>query len=157
MAEDSQATEVKTETSEEVETKEVETQEAATEEVETEEIEIDEDDIYGYIFDEDDNELGFITQDEDGTEHEYYYAEPIPASESEALKLYGASEEVSAEATKPAAAPKKKVPEGELDPEEVAAATKAMNEVYKEGHEVLSELSDMMKDIQKDLRDLKIK
>lgn len=118
------------------------------EEVETEEIEIDEDDIYGYIFDEDDNELGFIVKDEDGTEHEYYYAEPIPAAESEALS------KVAEEApTKP----KREKKEGEIDAEDIAEATKGLNEVYKEGHEVLSELNDMFKDIQRDLKDMKLK
>lgn len=109
---------------------------------ETEEIEINEDDIYAYIFDEEDNELGFIVKDEDGAEHEYYYAEPVPAEESDALAKVEASK------------PKKNKKPGEIDADDIAEATKGMNEVYKESHEVLSELNEMMKDIQKDLRDM---
>ncbi len=38
------------------------------------EMEIDEDDIYAYLFDEDDNEIGFVILNENGEEEEYFYA-----------------------------------------------------------------------------------
>lgn len=99
------------------------------------EIEIEEDDIVGYLYDEDDNEIGIIVLDEDGDEVELLYAEE------------GDYEYVDEE---PAAKPKKSGGE-EYDlgitREGVAQATDDMNAIYKDGIQVAAELKSTFDDI----------
>lgn len=104
------------------------------------EIEIDEEDIIGYIYDEDDNEIGFIIIDEDGEEVELFYAEE------------GEYEYVEVE-EEPASTPskKKKADDDEFDlgitREGVAETTSDMNAIYKEGIQVAAELKSTFDDI----------
>ncbi len=95
------------------------------------ELEVEEDDIYAYIVDEDDNEIGFILIDENGEEQEYYYAE-------------------EEEPAKPSA-PKRATQDDEYDlgitREGVAEATADMNAIYKDGVAIASELKDAFDDI----------
>lgn len=99
------------------------------------EIEIEEEDIVGYIYDEDDNEVGIIVLDEDGDEVELFYAEE------------GEYEYVDEE---PAAKPKKSGGE-EYDlgitREGVTQATNDMNAIYKDGIQVAAELKSTFDDI----------
>lgn len=99
------------------------------------EIEIEEEDIVGYIYDEDDNEVGIIVLDEDGDEVELFYAEE------------GEYEYVDEE---PAAKPKKSSGE-EYDlgitREGVTQATNDMNAIYKDGIQVAAELKSTFDDI----------
>lgn len=109
------------------------------------EIEIEEDDIVGYIYDEDDNEIGIVVLDEDGDEVELLYAEE------------GDYEYVDEE---PAAKPKKSSGE-EYDlgitREGVAQATDDMNAIYKDGIQVAAELKSTFDDITEGLGFLKKK
>lgn len=104
------------------------------------EIEIDEEDIVGYIYDEDDNEIGFIIIDEDGEEVELFYAEE------------GEYEYVEVE-EEPASTPskKKKADDDDFDlgitREGVAETTSDMNAIYKEGIQVAAELKSTFDDI----------
>ena len=98
------------------------------------EVEIDEDEIYAYIVDEDDNEIGFILLDEDGVEQEYYYAEEeIDSSSGDAKSREDASggDEYDLGITR----------------EGVAEATADMNAIYKDGVAIVSELKGAFDDI----------
>ena len=93
------------------------------------EIEVAEDDIYAYIVDEDDNEIGFILLDENGEEQEYYYAD----DETEG--------DVAGEAA-----------EGDeydfgITREGVAEATSDMNAIYKDGVQIAAEFKGAFDDI----------
>ena len=55
-------------------------------EAEVIEMEIEDGDIYAFIVDENDEEIGFILLDEDGNEVEYYYVEEEYVSEDDELK-----------------------------------------------------------------------
>lgn len=109
------------------------------------EIEIEEEDIAGYIYDEDDNEIGIIVLDEDGNEVELFYAEE------------GEYEYVDEE---PAAKPRKSSGE-EYDlgitREGVAQATNDMNAIYKDGIQVAAELKSTFDDISEGFSFLKKK
>lgn len=112
------------------------------------EIEVEEDDIVGYLYDEDDNEIGIIVLDEDGDEVELFYAEE---GEYEYV-----DEESAAESAKP-----KKSGEEEYDlgitREGVAQTTDDLNAIYKDGIKVAAELKSTFDDISEGLGFLKKK
>ena len=92
----------------------------------TVEIEVDEDAIIGYIVDQNDNELGFIVEDENGEEKEYYYSEPIP--------------------------PKKKKTRLDEDKEALQESAQTIKDLYSDGKEVMDGLREMFTDIKKDVK-----
>lgn len=110
------------------------------------EIDIDEEDIVGYIYDEDDNEIGFVILDEDGEEVELFYA-------SEDEYEYVEVEEEPARA--------KKSGDDEYDfgitREGVAETTSDMNAIYKDGIQIAAELKSTFDDISSGLGFLKKK
>lgn len=91
------------------------------------EIEFDEDDIEAYIVDEDDNEIGFIMLDEDGNEVEYYYTDDEGSDEEE-------DEDNPYDLG--------------ITREGVAEATSDMNDIYRDGIAIASELKEALTDIQ---------
>lgn len=99
------------------------------------EIEVDEDDVVGYIYDEDDNEIGIVVLDEEGNETELFYAE-----EGE----YDYVEDASAAKTR-------KSPQEEYDlgitREGVAQTTDDLNAIYKDGIQVAAELKSTFDEI----------
>ena len=97
-----------------------------TDEKKTVEIEVDEDAIVGYIVDQNDNELGFIVEDENGEENEYYYPKPV---------------------TK-----KKKKTRREEDKEAIQESAQAMKDLYSDGKEVMDGLRDFFQDIKNDVK-----
>jgi hypothetical protein len=114
------------------------------------EMEIEEGDIYAYLVDEDDNEIGFILLDEDGNEQEYYYVD---------MNQYEIVEDDSA---KQAHTDVKRKSDGEefdlgITREGVAEATADLNIIYKEGSEVAKELKETFDDINESLSFLKKK
>jgi hypothetical protein len=114
------------------------------------EMEIEEGDIYAYLVDEDDNEIGFILLDEDGNEQEYYYVD---------MSQYEIVEDDSA---KQAHTDVKRKSDGEefdlgITREGVAEATADLNIIYKEGSEVAKELKETFDDINESLSFLKKK
>ncbi|WP_165060876.1 hypothetical protein [Adlercreutzia sp. ZJ154] len=118
------------------------------------EMEIAEDDIYAYLVDGEDNEIGFIIIDEAGNEQEYYY---VDMSEYEIID----SEDVSTDKPKSKSDSKLSSENGEDDfdlgitREGVAEATADMNDIYKEGAQVAVELKETLSDIQEELSFLK--
>ncbi len=84
-------------------------------------VEVDEDAIVGYIVDQNDNELGFIVEDENGKEKEYYYADPIPA--------------------------KKKKTRLDEDKEAIQESAQTMKDFYSDGKEVVEGLKEMFSGI----------
>lgn len=90
------------------------------------EIEVAEDDIYAYIVDEDDNEIGFILLDENGEEQEYYYAD---------------------DETEGDAPTKDDEYDFGITREGVAEATSDMNAIYKDGVEIAAEFKGAFDDI----------
>ena len=92
----------------------------------TVEIEVDEDAIIGYIVDQNNNELGFIVEDENGEEKEYYYSEPIP--------------------------PKKKKTRLDEDKEALQESAQTIKDLYSDGKEVMDGLREMFSDIKKDVK-----
>ena len=92
----------------------------------TVEIEVDEDAIIGYIVDQNNNELGFIVEDENGEEKEYYYSEPIP--------------------------PKKKKTRLDEDKEALQESAQTIKDLYSDGKEVMDGLREMFTDIKKDVK-----
>jgi hypothetical protein len=114
------------------------------------EMEIEEGDIYAYLVDEDDNEIGFILLDEDGNEQEYYYVD---------MSQYEIVEDDSA---KQAHIDVKRKSDGEefdlgITREGVAETTADLNVIYKEGAEVAKELKETFDDINESLSFLKKK
>lgn len=100
------------------------------------EIEVAEDDIYAYIVDEDDNEIGFILLDENGEEQEYYYAD---------------------DETEGDAPTKDDEYDFGITREGVAEATSDMNAIYKDGVEIAAEFKGAFDDIMDGLSFLKKK
>ena len=102
------------------------------------EMEIEEGDIYAYLVDEDDNEVGFILIDENGDKQQYYY---VDMDEYE-LVDEGADEGVRV----------KRAEDGDefdlgITREGVAEATAGMNDIYREGVAVASELKQTVDEI----------
>ena len=86
-------------------------------------IEVDEDAIVGTIVDQNNNELGFIVEDEDGNEKEYYYPKPKPA--------------------------KKKKTRLDEDKEAIQESAETFKELYSDGKEVVDGLKEMFSNITK--------
>ena len=84
-------------------------------------VEVDEDAIVGYIVDQNDNELGFIVEDENGDEKEYYYPKPIP--------------------------PEKKKTRLDEDKEAIRESAQTMKDLYSDGKEVVEGLREMFSGI----------
>lgn len=104
------------------------------------EMEIEDDDIYAYLVDEDDNEIGFILLDENGEEQEYYY---VNMDEYEIVDD-GSDPQPDTKAIR--------TEDGEefdlgITREGVAEATSDMNAIYREGAEVVSELKETFNEI----------
>ena len=94
------------------------------ESIEVETIEIDEDDVYAYLYDEDDIEIGFSVIDGEGKEKEYYYADPKANKKGSSLD------------------------------DEIKQTASEIGGVYHEGHEVLVDLKDAILDIQDSFKDI---
>ena len=109
------------------------------EELETEviEMEIEEGDIEAYIFDEDDNEIGFVLL-EDGEEVEYYYVEED--------EIEGADEAGEPDVSVMRATDEKSFNLG-LTRDDIQAATDDLNAIYKDGKEVVTELKEAFDDL----------
>lgn len=110
------------------------------------EMEIEDGDIYAYLVDEDDNEIGFVLIDENGDEQEYYYVdmddyEIVDADGDEGARVVRAEdgEEFDLGITR----------------EGVAEATADANAIYKEGAEVVAELKQTMDEINESMSFLK--
>lgn len=100
------------------------------------EVEVDEDEIYAYIVDEDDNEIGFILLNDEGVEEEYYYADEEAAADpapAKAASSSGADDEDEFDLG--------------ITREGVADATDDLNAIYKDGVTVASELKSTFDEI----------
>lgn len=89
--------------------------------VDFEEVEFDEDDIYAYLYDEDDKEIGFTVMDEDGNEVEYFY------TEDEIRRTNN--------------------PKRTQDIENVKRVTADLNKMYHQNKDVIDDLKDAVTDI----------
>lgn len=117
--------------------------EAAEPELEEElfEVEVSEDDIYAYIVDEDDNEIGFILLDENGEEQEYYYADDDADSADAADGEASEGDDFDFGITR----------------EGVAETTADLNAIYKDGVAIASEFKGAFDDIMDGLSFMKKK
>lgn len=102
------------------------------------EMELEDGDIYAYLVDEDDNEVGFVLIDENGDEQQYYYVD---------MDEYEFVDEDGDEGMRV-----KRAEDGEefdlgITREGVAEATAGMNDIYREGVAVASELKQTMDEI----------
>ncbi len=109
------------------------------------EMEIEEGDIYAYLVDEDDNEIGFVLLDENGEEQEYYYVDmneyEIVSEESTKVERASDGEEFDLGITR----------------EGIAEATADVNAIYKDGVELAAELKGAFDDISEEMSFLKKK
>ena len=116
-------------------------EEEPEEESEVIEMEIEDGDVHAVIVDEFDNEIGFVLLDEDGNEVEYYYVDED--NDDDGVRVERTSDG------------------GEFDlgisREGVAAATKDVNAIYKDGMAVASELKGTFDEIADSLSFLKKK
>lgn len=105
-------------------------------EAEVIEMEIEDGDIYAVIVDEDDNEIGFILLDDDGNQQEYYYVTDDDQEDEdgdEGAQVIRASDEKEFDLN--------------ISRAGVTEATKDMNEVYREGAQVVGELKSVADEI----------
>lgn len=114
------------------------------------EMEVEEGDIYAYLVDEDENEIGFVLLGENGEEQEYYY---INMDEYEFVD--GEDGEAKGEHTKVIRASDEEEFDLGITREGIAEATADMNAIYKDGSEVAAELKDAMNDISESLSFMK--
>ncbi len=105
------------------------------------EVEVSEDDIYAYIVDEDDNEIGFILLDENGEEQEYYYADDDADSADAADGEASEGDDFDFGITR----------------EGVAETTADLNAIYKDGVAIASEFKGAFDDIMDGLSFMKKK
>ncbi len=114
------------------------------------EMEIEDGDIYAYLVDEDDNEIGFVLLDENGEEQEYYYIdmdeyefvdEEDDSDQEDHTKVMRASDEEEFDLG--------------ITREGISEATKDMNAIYKDGAEVAAEFKEAMDDISESLNFMK--
>lgn len=110
------------------------------------EMEIEDGDIYAYLVDEDDNEIGFVLLDEKGNEQEYYY---VDMSEYEFVDGGDAAPADAEDNTPVVRAEDGKQFDIGLSREAIAEATDDVNAIYKEGAAVAAELKDALGDISK--------
>ena len=118
-------------------------------EAEVIEMEIEEGDIEAYIFDEDDNEIGFVLL-EDGEEVEYYYVEEFDDEDT------GSDEAGEPDVEVMRGSDEAKFNLG-LTRDDIQAATDDLNSIYRDGKEVVTELKEAFDDITGDLPFIKKK
>ncbi|MVX61303.1 hypothetical protein GKZ27_07530 [Enterorhabdus mucosicola] len=106
-------------------------EEVPAEESEVIEMEIEDGDVYAVIVDEFDNEIGFVLLDEDGNEQEYYYVDEDNDDDGVRVERTSDGDEFDLGISR----------------EGVAAATKDVNAIYKDGVAVASELKDTFDEI----------
>ncbi len=116
-------------------------EEEPEEESEVIEMEIEEGDIYAMIVDEHDNEIGFILLDEDGNEQEYYYVAEDNDGDGVRVERTSDGDEFDLGISR----------------EGVAAATRDVNAIYKDGVQVAAELKSTFDEISDSLSFLKKK
>ena len=105
-------------------------------EAEVIEMEIEDGDIYAVIVDEDDNEIGFILLDDDGNQQEYYYVTDDDQEDEDGeagVEVIRASDEKEFDLN--------------ISRDGVTEATKDMNEVYREGAQVVGEFKSVADEI----------
>ena len=106
------------------------------EEYEEVELEFSEEDIVCYLVDEDDNEIGFILLDDDGNQQEYYYVTDDDQEDEDGeagVEVIRASDEKEFDLN--------------ISRDGVTEATKDMNEVYREGAQVVGEFKSVADEI----------
>lgn len=116
-------------------------EEEPEEESEVIEMEIEDGDVYAVIVDEHDNEIGFILLDEDGNEQEYYYVDEDNDGDGVRVERTSDGDEFDLGISR----------------EGVAAATKDVNAIYKDGVQVAAELKSTFDEISDSLSFLKKK
>lgn len=116
-------------------------EEEPEEESEIIEMEIEDGDVHAVIVDEFDNEIGFILLDEDGNEVEYYYVDEDNDDDGVRVERTSDGDEFDLGISR----------------EGVAAATKDVNAIYKDGMAVASELKGTFDEIADSLSFLKKK
>ena len=116
-------------------------EEEPEEESEIIEMEIEDGDVHAVIVDEFDNEIGFILLDEDGNEVEYYYVDED--NDDDGVRVERASDGDEFDLG--------------ISREGVAAATKDVNAIYKDGAAVAAELKGTFDEIADSLSFLKKK
>ena len=116
-------------------------EEVPEEESEIIEMEIEDGDVHAVIVDEFDNEIGFILLDEDGNEVEYYYVDEDNDSDGVRVERTSDGDEFDLGISR----------------EGVAAATKDVNAIYKDGGAVAAELKGTFDEIADSLSFLKKK
>lgn len=105
------------------------------------EMEIEDGDIYAYLVDEDDNEIGFVLIDENGEEQEYYYVDEDDDSESTQVVRSSDGKDFDLGITR----------------EGIAETTSDLNAIYKDGVEIAAEFKETIDDIADGLNFLKKK
>lgn len=116
-------------------------EEVPEEESEIIEMEIEDGDVHAVIVDEFDNEIGFILLDEDGNEVEYYYVDEDNDNDGVRVERTSDGDEFDLGISR----------------EGVAAATKDVNAIYKDGVAVAAELKGTFDEIADSLSFLKKK
>ena len=116
-------------------------EEEPEEESEIIEMEIEDGDVHAVIVDEFDNEIGFILLDEDGNEVEYYYVDEDNDDDGVRVERTSDGDEFDLGISR----------------EGVAAATKDVNAIYKDGVAVAAELKGTFDEIADSLSFLKKK
>ena len=116
-------------------------EEVPAEESEIIEMEIEDGDVHAVIVDEFDNEIGFILLDEDGNEVEYYYVDEDNDDDGVRVERTSDGDEFDLGISR----------------EGVAAATKDVNAIYKDGAAVAAELKGTFDEIADSLSFLKKK
>ena len=116
-------------------------EEVPEEESEIIEMEIEDGDVHAVIVDEFDIEIGFILLDEDGNEVEYYYVDEDNDSDGVRVERTSGGDEFDLGISR----------------EGVAAATKDVNAIYKDGAAVAAELKGTFDEIADSLSFLKKK
>jgi hypothetical protein len=111
------------------------------------EMEIEDGDIYAYLVDEDDNQIGFILLDEDGNEQEYYYVD---------MDQYEVVDDGSdGSDPEPHTKVKRASDDEEFDlgitREGVAETTADLNAIYKDGVAIAGEFKEVFDDINESL------
>ena len=116
-------------------------EEVPAEESEIIEMEIEDGDVHAVIVDEFDNEIGFVLLDEDGNEQEYYYVDEDNDDDGVRVERTSDGDEFDLGISR----------------EGVAAATKDVNAIYKDGAAVAAELKGTFDEIADSLSFLKKK
>lgn len=102
------------------------------------EMEIAEEDIYAYLMDENDNEIGFVLLDENGVEQNYFYAD---------LSDYEIVESIDCETPSFSENDEDDDYDLGITREGVSEFTDDLNAIYKDGSEIVTELKETVDDI----------